>query len=244
LEPQNARSVVKLCQSELEALGFNNRKLTTLWRRTNVKFDVLKFDIIPSARSRKWRVPLGSFGLAPSCLFPFLPRLGHAPSDGLSPEKGFGQVRLSINRGIPQPSVKAHNIWWAGDREDVFDAVTRDVFSKITETVLPFFSRFDDTEELVRTFLEDDDAIGREGVWEFGKRGSPTRLLYTGFAAIECEKWDLASSSLRACKDKTMELPELVSKLVRAEMLPYIDQGFACVEHKSAWTVGFATMAR
>src|ERR1700730_7449800 len=93
----NARAVVKWCQRELEASGFNNRKDTTLWRRTNVKFDVLKFDIIPSARSRKWRVPSGSFGLAPSCLFPFLPRLGHAPGDALSPEKGFGQVRLSIN---------------------------------------------------------------------------------------------------------------------------------------------------
>ena len=107
-------------------------------------------------------------------------------------------------------------MWWVGDSASVFDAVARDVLSKITEEALPFFSRFDDTEELVRTFLEDDDAIGREGVWDFGKRESPSRLLYTGFAAIECGKWDLAISSLRACQEKTLRIPEPVGERVRA----------------------------
>ena len=242
---RDARAVFKLCQHELEALGFGNRKDTTLWRRTNVKFDILKFDIIPSARCQKWRVPLGSFGLAPSCLLPFLPRLGHAP-DGevLRPEKGFGQVRLSMSRGIPQPLVKVPNVWWVGDSASVFDAVARDVLSKITEEALPFFSRFDDTEELVRTFLEDDDAIGREGVWDFGKRESPSRLLYTGFAAIECGKWDLAISSLRACQEKTLRIPEPVGERVRAEIMPYVDEGLACVERQCAWAAGFGATAR
>jgi hypothetical protein len=165
--------------------------------------------------------------------------LGHA-SDGeiLRPEKGFGQVRLSINRGILQPLVKAPNVWWVGDSASVFEAVTRDVLSRITEEALPFFSRFDDTEELVRIFIEDDDAIGREGVWDFGRRDSPKRLLYTGFAAIECGKWDLAIASLRACQEKTMGIPEPVGERVRTEILPYVDEGFTCAERKCAWAAG------
>jgi len=241
----HAREIVKACQRELEEDGFRNRKNTTLWRRTNVKFDVLKFDIIPNTRCQKWHVPLGSFGLAPSCFFPFLPRLGHAPDEEiLRPEKGFGQVRLSISRGIPQPLVRVPNVWWAGDSPSVFDAVTRDVLGKITGEVFPFFNRFDDPEELLRTFLEDDDEIGRGGVLDFGKKESPKRLLYTGYAAIECSKWDLAISSLRACREKTMGIPEPVGERVQAEILPYIDKGLACAERETAWVSAFGMTAR
>src|SRR5882757_8438540 len=107
---RDALAIVKSCQEELAPSGFTDRKGTTLWRRTN-----LKFDVIPRARSEKWRVPLGSFGLEPGCLFPFLPRAGHAPTDGLQPEKGFGQLRLSIRSAISQRALKTLKIWWAGD---------------------------------------------------------------------------------------------------------------------------------
>jgi hypothetical protein len=190
------------------------------------------FDVVPRARSEKWRVPLGSFGLEPSCLFPFLPRAGHAPTDGLQPEKGFGQLRLSIRSAISQRAVKAPKIWWAGD-----EGALQDVFDTISEKVLPFFHRFEDPEQLLRTFLEDEDAIGCEGVWDFGKKGSPKRLLYTGFAAIECGKWDLAVSSFKSCKERIMGFPDLVGRSIRAEYLPYIEEGIACAGSKITWSI-------
>src|SRR5258706_13733445 len=122
---KNALAIVKLCQEELAPSGFTHRKGTTFWRRTNLKFDVLKFDVIPRARSEKWRVPLGSFGLEPGCLFPFLPRVGHAPTDGLQPEKGFGQLRLSIRSATLQRTVKAPKIWWSGDEGALQDVSIR-----------------------------------------------------------------------------------------------------------------------
>jgi len=241
---RNARAVVDLCQSELKASGFSNRKGTTLWRRTNVKYDILKFDIIPRGHCQKWRVPSGSFGLDPSCLFPFLPRLGHLPTDGLHPEKGFGQVRLSVWRRIEQKMVNTPNIWWAGDSAEIFDMVLVEILHVIRGKVFPFFSRFDDAEELLRTLLEEEDAMGREGVWEFGKKESPSRLLYTGFAAIECGKWDLAISSLRACRERTMTVVEPVRKQVQAEILPFVDQGLCCAEQGRLWSGGFGVTAR
>ena len=229
---KSAFAIVKFFREELAPLGFSDRKGTTIWRRTNLKFDVLKFDVIPRARSEKWRVPLGSFGLEPGCLFPFLPRAGHASTDGLQPDKGFGQLRLSIRNAISQRAVKAPKIWWAGD-----DEALQDVLDTINEKVLPFFHRFDDPEELLRTFLEDEDAIGGDGVWEFGKKGSPKRLLYAGFAAIECGKWDLALSNLKSCKEKIMGFPILVGQSLRAEYLPYIEEGLTCASNKSTWSI-------
>jgi hypothetical protein len=232
----NARAIVNVCQRELAGSGFDNRKGTTLWRRTNVKFDVLKLDIIPRGRCAKWQVPFGSFSLAPSCLFPFLPRLGHTRDrDVLRPEDGFGQVRLSVYRGISQAMVKPPNIWWAGDSPSLFEVVAADVLKQISNKVLPFFSRFDDPEELLRTFLEDDDAIGREGIWEFGKMASATRHLYTGFAAIECGKWEVAISNLQTCRERIMAIPELVRPQVQEELWPYVEEGFACAARKLRW---------
>jgi len=236
---KNAAAIVEYCRQDLEASGFAYRKANTLWRRTNLKFDVLKFDIIPHGRCRKWRVPRGSFGLDPSCLFPFLPRLGHLPTDGLQPDKGFGQLRLSLRRGVAQRMVKAPNIWWAGDNADIFSMVVKDVLRVIKEKALPFFSRFEDEDEVLRTFLEDEDLMGCEGVWEFGRKESPRRLLYTGFTAIECGQWDLAISSLRACRERTMTIPSPIREIVQAEILPYVEQGIACAEQRRRWSSGF-----
>ena len=236
---KNAAAIVESCRRELEASGFVHRKGNTLWRRTNLKLDVLKFDVIPRGRCQKWQVPLGSFGLDPSRLFPFLPRLGHLPTDGLQPDKGFGQVRLSLRRGVTQRMVKGSNIWWAGESTEIFDMVLVDVLRVIRDRALPFFSRFEDAEEILRTFLEDEDAIGREGVWDFGKKGSVDRLLYTGFAAIECGKWDVAISSLKTCREKTMTISPPVRESVQAEILPYVDQGIACAEQQCPWSGGF-----
>ena len=163
--------------------------------------------MIPLTRCEKWRVPFGSFSLDTGCVFPFLPRLGHRPTE-VHPKDGFGQVRLALRRAVSQPTVKATNVWWAGDNAQIFNLVLEDVLGQITSTVLPFFSRFEDPNEVLRTFLEDDDAIGHEGVWEFGKKGSPRRLPFTRFAALECGKWDLAISSLRVCREKMMGIPE------------------------------------
>ena len=111
---ENAAAIFARCQQELKAFGFVNRARTTIWRRTNIKLDVLKINLIPDARCAKWRVPVGSFSLDPGCLFPFLPRPGHITTDKVHPEIGFGQLRLSIHKGITQKEVKPLNIWSAG----------------------------------------------------------------------------------------------------------------------------------
>jgi hypothetical protein len=238
----NARALVDLFERELAASGFDKRRRTTLWRRTNVKYDILQFDVIPKWRCAKWGVPYGSFRLDVSCLFPFLPRPGYPQDEVDRPDKGFGQVRLSVTRGIRQRRVRATNIWWAADDAEVMEAVVADVRRVIVDKALPFFSRFDDTEELLRTFLEDDDAIDQgERIWGFGKMGSPVRLLYTGFTALECGKWSLAMESLHGCREVVMSIDDLPSENIgniQAEFSPLIDEGLACAEQRHPWRTG------
>jgi hypothetical protein len=59
-----------------------------------------------------------------------------------------------------------------------------------------------------------------DGVWDFGNKGSPRRLLYTGFAALECGHWDLAISSLNACREKVMAIKGETGDTIRAIDLP------------------------
>lgn len=232
----NAAAIPKLVKQALEEVGFTDRKGATLWRRTNLKYDVLMFDITPRGRCEKWGVPLGSFALEPYCYFPFLPRLGAGPNPGaVRVDKELGQIRLSFNRRLKQREVKIPNIWWAGNSIATFSQVMEDVLGQIEEKALPFFSRFEDAEELLRTLREDSNMMGREGVWNIGNEGSPIRLLLIGFAAIKCERWELARESLEASRDKFMGVPEIIRSDLLREHLPQIEQGLACVKSKCAW---------
>lgn len=231
--------IVGRIAQELAASGFDQRKGATLWRRTSCKFEILKFDVVSKARCNQWGEPLGSFLLETSCLFPFLPQIEAGDEDkALRPEKGFGQLRLSLRRGLRQPDVKANNIWWAGEDAATAEAVSKDVSGIIRGTALPFFNRFDAPEELLRTFIEDEMSMEHGGVWSFGRKGSPVRLLYTGFAALECGKWDLAASSLNACRAKTVEIGKNdIGENIRAKYQPWIDLGLACAAEKRGWSV-------
>jgi hypothetical protein len=232
-----ASAIVERCEHELIPQGFSHRRGTTLWRRTNVKYDVLKFEIIPPNRCQRWRVPLGSFGLEPSCLFPFLPRIGHSARDGLSPDRGYGQLRLGIRKEIRQREVEAPNLWWAGDTEAVLTTVLSDVLNVIYGKIRPFFHRFNDPNELLRTLIEDDDPIGRDGPWEFGKFGSPQRLLLIGFTALECGEWELARSNLSACNQRILQIPEPSLRSIQREYSPFIEAGVAHSVARRPWSL-------
>lgn len=238
---KNAQAIIDLIEQELRVSGFISRKTTTIWRSTSLKYDILDFDVISKARCIKWGVPLGSFSLDPSCLFPFLPRGGFSFGDIAGPEKGFGQIRFSMRRNLRQPSVNAPNLWWPGDSPDIFEAVLKDLGDQVESIVVPFFHRFDDAQEVLRTFLEDEDNIGRPGIWDFGKIGSPRRLLYIGFAAIKCERWGLAISSLLECKEKIMKLPNPIGEQIQADILPYLNEGLSCADGHSQWSIAGAS---
>ena len=235
---KNAASIVDLIHDHLKFDGFLHRKGKTLWRVSNRKFDVVKFTLLPAAVQLKWNEPPGSFLVDVSCLFPFLPQSGHTADDTppLRPEQGFGQIRLRMDRGIRQREIKAPNIWWAGFDEQAIEAVSKDILTAIADHALPFFSRFEDVEELLRTFVEDEQSMEAGGVWGFGRKESPIGLLYTGFTALECEKWDLAITSLNHCREKLLALKGRAGETGAAHAA-FIDLGLARAAEKRRWSL-------
>jgi hypothetical protein len=233
------RAVADRCRRELTALGFAGRKAWTAWRLTSVKFDIVELVILSNGRCASWGEPYGSFLVEVNCLFPFLPRLNHV-SRVFDPASGYGQLRLHFHRTMVQREVRTSSLWWAGDDEETQACVGDDVLQNLRSKALPFFERFEDRSELLRTLQGDEDAMGqREGVWEFGKPGSITRLLYMGFAAIELSNWELATRSLRECEVKVAEKREVVKKLVAPGILPYVVQGLEAAAAKRKWQPPF-----
>jgi hypothetical protein len=229
------QSVIHDCEEHLRPFGFTRTTRSTLWRQTPVKFDLLNFDLIPRSRQQKWHVPPGSFLIEPSCLFPSLPRLGGITNQILVPGKGFGQIRLSVwPRNLPVPA-RSPNVWWVDLATDAYTAAKASVLSALVSTIVPFFAQFEDLSELIRTLQEDEDAIGGEGVWDFGKKGSPRRLIYLGFAAIESEQWELASSSFRECEKRLASLADVVRALVEPNILPHLTLGMDLALRRQRW---------
>jgi hypothetical protein len=111
-----------------------------------------------------------------------------------------------------------------------------DVLTNLQRKAFPFFERFEDTNELLRTLQEDEDAMGQlEGVWEFGRPGSIARLLNTGFAAIELKNWTLAARCLAECRSKVEATADILKKQIASTYLPIIEQGLEAAAAKHSW---------
>src|SRR5262249_55266663 len=127
-------------------------------------------------------------------------------TDITRPAEGLCQVRLTVYKKISQSQSPPPNIWWVGDHPGELERVLGDVIERINGRALPFFGRFEDADELLRAFLEEDGDFGPEEIWEFGRKGSPVRMFYTGFCALECHRWDLAFETLTQCREKAVTI--------------------------------------
>jgi hypothetical protein len=216
----NKKQLVRAIFQALNAEGFDETKGTTSWRRTHRKVDVFKVEFFSPAVCRKWRVPPGSFSLRPSCFFPFIPSINAEPivcggqPQIAQPEEGLCQLRLTIHKSISQRECSPPNIWCVDASQP--DLLIADVLSHLTRDALPFYARFEDTDELLRTLIEEEWDFGRAGIWDFGKKDSPIRLLYIGFCALENQQWEVAANALLRCREKAgnifwKERPDILS---------------------------------
>jgi hypothetical protein len=240
IEANKKRAALALF-SELEAHGFRDRKARTAWRRTNRKIDVFYLQFLSPSVCRKWRVPTGSFSLEPGCFFPFIPSLngksvGEDQSKTSHPWHGLCQIGLVVFKYIHQRECPPSNIWWVGAQTDYAETVIADVLNQVRSKVLPFYSRFEDAHELLRTLLEEDDALGtgKEGIRDIGNKDSPVRLFYTGFAALEREQWEQALAAFVRCREKALtfswkDRPDILSCIGHG--LERAKQGAASTKH-------------
>lgn len=172
----------------LRKVGFSTYKGTTAWRRSDTKIDIMRLEFYSISVCEKWRVPIGSFSIIPSCYFPFMPSLqgaklwpDNSEIDRLS--DSYSQIRLRVFKEIRQTEESLNqswlnrivnavirnkiekeleplNIWWIGVDDKNFLKVIEDVAKQVESKVLIFFNRFENKNELMRTLQEEEDAWG------------------------------------------------------------------------------------
>lgn len=225
----------------LKKEGFSQKKMTSAWRRSDTKIDIMRLEFYSASICDKWRVPIGSFSIKPSCYFSFMPSLqaGKLWPDALEMDTlsdFYSQMRLKVFKGIKQikqtenqsflqavlNKVSGHkiepeplNIWWIGIDEEAFIQVTEDVIRQIQNKALIFYKRLESKNELIRTLMEDKDVWGRDtedGIYDFGGDNSIKGLCYTGFTAMHIERFDIARDSLERCLDKLVDKYEKFQK--------------------------------
>ena len=246
LTPMKARqSIIERVQSHLSEVGFSMHDETTSWRISNVKVDVLHFDLLSPSICRKWRVPVGSFCLFPKCFFPALPSLSDAweKCDASTPLQYpvpalRAQLRWQVFKGIYQINCLQRTVYGFTKEENIVDHLVNDIVTVIDRKLLPFWLLYSDPLKLLHTLREEDDVVGedREGPVDIGARGSHIRLFYLGFVALWLKDYVLALSALTECKAHRKWQPLGIPGTIDTQpVLHCIDQGLV-----RAW-VGLGT---
>jgi hypothetical protein len=103
---------------------------------------------------------------------------------------------MKLQKTISQPELKRTDIWYVDRSEQNLETVIEDAKRAITEVGLPWFDRFRDAQEVLRTLLE--DSVGRDGTHGFGANPSPFRHLMIGYVALSLGKTQVALQHIHA----------------------------------------------
>jgi hypothetical protein len=231
------KSIIERVQLRLSEIGFSIHDATTSWRMTSVKTDVFHFYLLRPAICRKWRVPLGSFQLFPMCFYPSLPSLSDAweRCEASTPlpypvPPIRAQLRWQVFKGIFQSGCQQETVYGLADEPGIVDRIASDIEIVIDRKLMPFWSRFNEPSELLRTFRVAEDVNGREqeGPVDIGAKESHIRLFYFGFTALWLEDYELALSVLTRCRAHAKWRPlDIPDGFDTRPVLDCIDRGLA-----------------
>jgi hypothetical protein len=227
--------IVARVQSHLTDIGFSIHDKTTSWRIGNVKTDIFHFDMLTPALCRKWRVPIGSFGVFPMCFFPALPSLSDSweKCDAslplpIPPPARRAQLRYQSLKTIQQSKCPQRTIYCFSKEESEIDRIIKDILQTIDCKLSRFWSQYNDPRELLRSLKQDEQIGGptEEGIVDVGSIGSHIRLFYLGFTALWLEEYALAASVLTECRAHKKWLPSgMLGDFDTRPVLDCLDKG-------------------
>jgi hypothetical protein len=182
----------------LRNAGFTQFTARSAWRYVPSKIDVVNFQSFNSYLAHGVGCTTYSFALNLGCSFDTIPRLktveqkkGH-----LRPKEWECHFRFRLHKAIRQPELERTDTWYVDPAGQYLKAAIEDARKAILETGLGWFSRFNDSNEVLRTLLE--DAKKMDGTHGLGNKPSPIRHLMTGYIASSLGKTELASDHLQA----------------------------------------------
>jgi uncharacterized protein DUF4304 len=151
-----------------------------------------------AALAKRFGCTVNSFAVRLGCHFKCIP--SSVPLQIVNgepqPSEAHCHVRKTLFKAFKQPECASKEIWYVDTKGQCLDSVAAELRSAISREAFPWFQRFSDMREVLRTFREDGE--DREKGFGFGRNPSPIRHLYRGFVALEVGDKEMAAKDL--CK--------------------------------------------
>jgi hypothetical protein len=187
------RSVIR---PRLQAAGFTKFTARTAWRYAHARIDVVNFQSFSSYLANSSGCTTYSFCVRLGCSFDAIPRGEGVKRKGehLRPEEYECHFRRPLQKTINQPNLQRKDIWYVDPSGQNLKIVIGDSEEAILKVGLPWFNRFADLNEVLRTLQEEPES--NEGASGFGAESSPLRHFMTGYVAKALGKTPLALEHL------------------------------------------------
>lgn len=181
---------------DLKNLGFTRRTSRSAWRHWADGVDVVNFQSFNAYNAGVLGCTTFSFAVNLGIWLSYIPPYSGQPKrkDGVPlPEEYECYLRRSLRKRLAQPDLERKEIWLvADDGSNVVEAVS-DAAAVISDEGLPWFNRFRDPQEVLRTLTDERETM--DGTWGFGNMPSPVRLYLTGYSAVHVGEYELATRS-------------------------------------------------
>lgn len=190
----------------LKENGFEIFTPRSAWRYRTNKIDVVNFQSFNSFLAGSLGCTSFSFGVNLGIFFKDIPLLYSTPKERSGypcPEEYECHFRRTLLKKLEQTEFSRDDIWYIDSEGDYLELALNDVKNELVSCGLPWFERFNDMNEVLRTLLEDDEEIGRKinGTFGFGRNPSPIRSYQTGYIALSIGNYDLAEKALKEAID-------------------------------------------
>jgi uncharacterized protein DUF4304 len=191
------KEIKSIIRPMLQVAGFTQFSPRTAWRYGDKKIDVVNFQSFNSYLANSVGCTTYSFCARLGCSFEAIPRGERIKQkEGyLRPEEYECHFRSTLLKTIRQSNLKRRDIWYVDPSGENLGEVIEDAKKAILEKGIPWFHRFDDPQEILRTLLKDSPS--NEGTHGFGTKQSPDRHFKTGFVALSLGKMPLAIEHLQ-----------------------------------------------
>jgi hypothetical protein len=191
------REIKSVIRPLLQDAGFTQFTARTGWRYASEKIDVVNFQSFNSCLANSLGCTTYSFCVRLGCSFDTIPlsRRLKRKDEFFRPEEYECHFRRPLQKTIRQPNLKRTDVWYVDPSGQNLKVVIEDAKKVILENGLPWFNRFTDLNEVLRTLQEDSES--HEGTSGFGTKTSLIRHFMTGYVAKSLGKTQLASEHIK-----------------------------------------------
>lgn len=202
----------------LAPAGFSRFDDRTAWRHAATGIDVVNFQSFSPSLGARVGATRHSFSINLGRRFTHIPRWqAAAEASALTPREYECDLRRVVDKPIEQPEMARPDIWFIDVSGTDASAVIEACRHTLIRDALPWFARFDDLRELLRTLR--DDRERKDRAFGFGNKPSPTRAYLMGYTALAVGDsstarsqfdWLVRSGSSMATADVRAELAALM----------------------------------